>query len=83
MIFCDECENFPPLDSEKWGDCNQRNYYCMAGVLMVFVLPESPNDDEWGFQKERCKRYKPKVKSETVRVERKPFVPVLILGKSK
>ena len=54
MVFCDECTNFPPPDSKRWGDCTKRNYYCMAGVLMNFVLPGSPVDDEWGFQKERC-----------------------------
>lgn len=83
MIFCDECEHFPAPDSEKWGDCNKRNYYCIAGVLMAFALPDSPIDDEWGFQKERCRRYQPKPKKEKILTERKPFIPVIIHGKSK
>jgi len=76
MIFCDECKNFPPPESKKWGDCTKRNYYCMAGVLMMFALPASPIDDEWGFLKTSCKMHDQKTRQKP---ERKEFVPVLVV----
>jgi len=78
MINCDECKNFPPPESKKWGDCTKRDYYCMAGLLMMFSLPESPNDDDWGFQKTSCKMY-------DIKIIQKPdgnkFIPVLVARK--
>lgn len=60
-VFCDECKNFPPPDSKRWGECTKRIYLCDKGIRMNFALPASPIDDEWGFQKERCAQFYQKV----------------------
>jgi len=59
-IFCDDCSNFPPPESKRWGDCTKRIYLCDKGIRMNFALPTSPIDDEWGFQKERCAQFSQK-----------------------
>ena len=56
-VFCEECVNFPSPESKRWGDCAKRIYLCDKETRMNFILPTSPIDDEWGFQKEMCASY--------------------------
>ncbi len=60
MIFCDECKNFPPPDHPIWRTKRFEKHQCLLGLPMLFRMPRSPNDEDWGFYKKECKRFLPK-----------------------
>lgn len=70
MIFCDECKNFPPPDSKKWGDDNKKVFYCLKNRPMQFYMPQDPNAYNWGFCKEKCRFYEAKEKPQLNIVKR-------------
>lgn len=78
MIFCETCVNFPPPDSDKWPDDDVDRYFCLIDQPMMFCPPSSPDDDDWGFCRSRCKGYVEWVETSIKKVKRKPFVPVLV-----
>lgn len=54
MVYCDECKNFPEPDSSLWKPPNAEHFKCLLKIPMLFKMPQSASDDDWGFWKKEC-----------------------------
>lgn len=63
MIFCDECQNFPSPNHPIWKTRRLGKRQCLLKMPMLFKMPKSPNDEDWGFYKNECHGFIEKAES--------------------
>lgn len=54
LKWCDECVHFRIHDGKKDIPDNELTNACNLGHKTSFILPEFPNDDDWGFYRSPC-----------------------------
>lgn len=54
LKFCDECAHFRIWDSDKEIPEDELMRVCTLGHQTRFILPEYPDDEDWGFYRTPC-----------------------------
>lgn len=70
MIFCDECDSFPQPNHPIWETQRFGKHQCLLKMPMMFKMPDSPNDDEWGFYRNECRAFAKKEYNHPLNSER-------------
>ena len=70
MIYCDECDSFPPPNHPIWETRRFGKRQCLLKMPMMFIMPISPNDYDWGFCVKSCRAFVKKEYNQPLNHER-------------